>query len=87
MTETISDTNPDIINRIPTGPIPGAHSPGTDTSSSNHPPPPKRSHHLVSNPRRRPPISEEQRRKLSAAQKAYVARDPRWAEQDRKSVV
>lgn len=27
----------------------------------------------------RPPISDEQKRKLSAAQKAYVANDPRWA--------
>jgi len=84
MTETISDTHPDIISRIPTRAMPGAHPPGKETRSSNHPAPPKRSHHLVSNPRRRPPISEEQRRKLSAAQKAYVARDPRWAEHRRK---
>ena len=84
MTETTSDTYPHIISRIPIGPIQGARPPGTDTSSSNYPPPPKRSHHLVSNPRRRPPISEEQRQKLSAAQKAYVARDPRWAEHRRK---
>ena len=84
MTETISDTNPGIISRIPTRETPGAHPPGTETRSSNHPAPPKRSHHLVSNPRRRPPISEEQRRKLSAAQKAYVARDPRWAEHRRR---
>jgi hypothetical protein len=34
--------------------------------------------------RRRPPMSEEQRRKLSAAQRAYVATDPRWAEHRRK---
>src|SRR6185436_861809 len=26
-----------------------------------------------------PPVSQEQRQKLSAAQKAYVATDPRWA--------
>ena len=64
--------------------------PDTDTRSTHspqrepHPHSPNRSHHLVSNPRRRPPISEEQRRKLSAAQKAYVARDPRWAEHRRK---
>ena len=64
--------------------------PDTDTRSTRnprrepHPHSPKRSHHLVSNPRRRPPISEEQRQKLSAAQKAYVARDPRWAEHRRK---
>lgn len=29
-------------------------------------------------------MSEEQRRKLSAAQKAYVASDPRWTEHRRK---
>ena len=84
MTEMTSDTYPHIISRISIGPIQGARPPGTDTSSSNHPSAPKRSHHLVSNPRRRPPISEEQRQKLSAAQKAYVARDPRWAEHRRK---
>ncbi len=50
-----------------------------DTHSSNHPLPSKRSHHLGSNPRRRPPISLAQRQKLSAAQKAYVATNPRWA--------
>src|SRR3984885_8681340 len=33
---------------------------------------------------RRPPVSQEQRQKLSAAQKAYVANDPRWAEHRRK---
>jgi len=35
-------------------------------------------------PRKRPPTSAEQRAKLSAAQKAYVANDPRWAEHRRK---
>jgi hypothetical protein len=40
---------------------------------------PKRNHHLGSNPSRRPPVSQAQRAKLSAAQKAYVATDPRWA--------
>jgi hypothetical protein len=50
-----------------------------DTLTGNHLPPPKRSHHLGSNPRRRPPVSQDQRQKLSAAQKAYVATDPRWA--------
>jgi hypothetical protein len=30
------------------------------------------------NPRLRPVMSAEQRAKLSAAQKAYVANDPRW---------
>lgn len=39
----------------------------------------KRSHHRGSNPSRRPPASQEQRQKLSAAQRAYVASDPRWA--------
>jgi len=34
--------------------------------------------------RRRPAMSEEQRRKLSAAQRAYVATDPRWTEHRRK---
>ena len=40
---------------------------------------PNRSHHRGSNPSRRSPVSQEQRQKLSAAQKAYVATDPRWA--------
>jgi len=40
---------------------------------------PNRSHHRGSNPSRRSPMSQEQRQKLSAAQKAYVATDPRWA--------
>jgi hypothetical protein len=62
----------------------GAHPPGTDTSSSNHPLPPKRSHHRGSNPSRRPPVSQEQRRKLSLAQKAYVATNPRWAAHRKK---
>jgi len=39
----------------------------------------RRNHHRGSNPSRRPPVSQEQRQKLSAAQKAYVATDPRWA--------
>ena len=34
--------------------------------------------------RPRPPTSPEQRVKLSAAQKAYVAHDPRWAEHRQK---
>jgi len=38
-----------------------------------------RSHHRGNNPCGRSPVSQEQRRKLSAAQKAYVATDPRWA--------
>ena len=32
----------------------------------------------------RRPMSEEQKRKLSQAQLAYIARDPRWAEHRRK---
>ena len=36
------------------------------------------------NPRIRPPMSEEQRAKLSAAQKRYVATDPRWPEHRQK---
>lgn len=32
----------------------------------------------------RPPMSEEQKRKLSAAQRAYVAHDPRWSEHRQK---
>ena len=35
-------------------------------------------------PRKRPPMSAEQRAKLSIAQRAYVANDPRWAEHRRK---
>ena len=38
-----------------------------------------RIHHLGSKPSHRPPMSEKQRQKLSEAQKAYVATDPRWA--------
>jgi hypothetical protein len=48
------------------------HTAGTSTR-------PQRSHHRGSNPSRRPPVSQDQRQKLSAAQKAYVATDPRWA--------
>jgi DNA-binding NarL/FixJ family response regulator len=35
-------------------------------------------------PRRRPPMSLAQRIKLSIAQRAYVANDPRWPEHRRK---
>src|ERR1022692_3223617 len=38
-----------------------------------------RIHHLGSKLSHRPPMSEKQRQKLSEAQKAYVAADPRWA--------
>ena len=35
-------------------------------------------------PPRRPPTSTDQRKKLSDAQRAYVATDPRWPEHRRK---
>ena len=35
-------------------------------------------------PGKRPPMSAEQRAKLSIAQRAYVANDPRWEEHRRK---
>jgi hypothetical protein len=35
-------------------------------------------------PRQRPPMSADQRIKLSVAQRAYVAHDPRWPEPRRK---
>ena len=38
----------------------------------------------TSPPRPRPPMSAEQRAKLSVAQRAYVAHDPRWPEHRRK---
>ena len=38
-----------------------------------------RIHHLGSKPSHRSSMSEQQRQKLSEAQKAYVATDPRWA--------
>jgi len=47
--------------------------------TSARPPRPERSHHRGSNPNRRPPVSQEQRQKFSAAQRAYVTTDPRWA--------
>ena len=43
------------------------------------------SHTPIETPRRkRCPMSAEQRAKLSLAQRAYVAHDPRWAEHRRK---
>ena len=53
----------------------GTHSPQREP----HPHSPNRSHHRGNKPSRRPPVSQEQRQKLSVAQKAYVATDPRWA--------
>ena len=86
----MSETTPDIdtsstyhIVRNPQQephPHSAEHTPGTST----RPPRPKRSHHRGSRPSRRPPMSQAQRLKLSAAQKAYVANDPRWPEHRRK---
>lgn len=58
---------------------PHPHSAEHTAGTSTRPLCPNRSHHRGSNTRRRPPMSQEQRQKLSAAQKAYVAADPRWA--------
>jgi hypothetical protein len=69
MTETNSDISPDIISRIPEGPRPGTPPPAMAQAGSR---------------RWRAPMSQEQRRKLSLAQNAYVARDPRWTEHRRK---
>jgi hypothetical protein len=68
MSETRADNHNPVIDPIV-----------TDPSQDGRPQPPNRSHHRGSNPSRRPPVSQEQRQKLSAAQKAYVASDPRWA--------
>jgi hypothetical protein len=75
MSETTPDTDTRSTDRNPQqGPYPRSteHTAGTSTR-------PPRSHHRGSNPSRRPPVSQDQRQKLSAAQKAYVATDPRWA--------
>ena len=64
----MSETTPDTHTS-------GSHSPQREPHSHS----PTRSHHRGGNPSRRPPVSQEQRQKLSAAQKAYVATDPRWA--------
>jgi hypothetical protein len=73
MSETTSDTDIRITNRIVANP-----------QQEVRPPRPERIHHRGSNPSRRPPISETQRHKLSEAQKAYVTTDPRWAEHRQK---
>jgi hypothetical protein len=86
MTETKSDIYAPIINDVVTDPQQDArpwtveHTAGTTPRALS----PNRNHHRVSKPRRRPPISLEQRQKLSAAQKAYVTTDPRWAEHRQK---
>jgi hypothetical protein len=86
MTETKSNIYARITSRITAALKPSVcprnieHTAGKITHPSRHNGVPYKG----INPRRRPAISEEQRRKLSAAQKAYVASDPRWAEHRRK---
>ncbi len=70
MTETNTEPFPPISSCIPARRIAESHPPGTTKGGATR--------------RRRPPMSEEQRRKLSLAQNAYVASDPRWAEHRRK---
>ncbi len=79
MSETTPDTR--TSNRIAHNPQrePHPHSAEHTAGTSTRRLRPNRSHHRGSNPSRRPPVSQEQRQKLSAAQKAYVATDPRWA--------
>ena len=85
--QTMSETTPDTDTRstyhIGRNPQqePHPHSAGHTAGTSTRLP---RNHHLGNNPSRRPPVSQEQRQKLSAAQKAYVANDPRWPEHRRK---
>jgi hypothetical protein len=81
MSETTPDTDTRSTYRITGNPQqePHPHSTGRTAGSSTRPPCPKRSHHRGSNPSRRAPVSQAQREKLSAAQRAYVATDPRWA--------
>lgn len=86
MTETQSDISFRTTSHIPAGlaqgarPWSGDHTAGTTT----HPPRPNGVLGQGNNRRPRSPMSQEQRRKLSAAQLAYVAADPRWAEHRRK---
>jgi hypothetical protein len=88
MSETAPDTDTRSTDHIARNPRhePHPHSAGHTPGTSTCPPRPKRSHHRGSNPSRRPPVSEEQREKLSAAQNAYVANDPRWPQHRRKLV-
>jgi hypothetical protein len=58
---------------------PHPHSAEHTAGTSVRPPRPYRNHHRGSNPSCRPPVTQQQREKYSAAQKAYVATDPRWA--------
>jgi len=86
MSETTPETDTRSTNLIARNSQqePHSHSAGYAAGTSARPLRPKRSHHRGSNPSRRPPVSKEQRQKLSAAQRAYVANDPRWAEHRRK---
>jgi hypothetical protein len=70
MTETNTETFTQNISRVPAGRMPETHSISAVQGGRTA--------------RRRPPMSQEQRRKLSLAQNAYVASDPRWAEHRRK---
>jgi hypothetical protein len=70
MTDTNTDTFTQNISRIPAGRMPEAHPTGTAQGGRTG--------------RRRGPMSQEQRRKLSLAQNAYIANDPRWAEHRKK---
>jgi hypothetical protein len=86
MSETTPNTDTRSTYHIARNPQqePHPHSVEHTAGTSTRPPRPNRSHHRGSNPSRRPPVSQEQRQKLSAAQKAYVANDPRWPEHRRK---
>jgi hypothetical protein len=83
MSETTPDTDTRNTDRIIRNrqQEPHPHSTEHTAGTSTRPP---RSHHRGSNPSRRPPVSQQQREKLSAAQKAYVAADPRWPAHCRK---
>ncbi len=70
MTETHAETSPHISSRFPAGRIAEPHPSGAGPGGGPT--------------RRRAPMSQEQRRKLSLAQNAYVANDPRWAEHRQK---
>jgi hypothetical protein len=78
MSETTPDTDTHCIARNPQRephPHGAEHAAGTTTRPLS----PTRSHHRGNNPSRRLPVSQEQHQKLSAAQREYVATDPRWA--------
>jgi hypothetical protein len=81
MSEITSDTDTRATNRIVAHPEQDIHSRSAEHTAGTITRPLRddRSHHRGGNPSRRPPVSEQQRRKLSEAQKAYVATDPRWA--------